>query len=224
MNRREPTWLPEIRDLCRQGGIKIAGWGADTVSVYAESPDRVAQINAQFRPLGFEPIDDADDAAAGLLLLSRTPAETRAKQHRIATGADISQRPLADRAAVAIVAALSVWLWWFGFRQPPPKIWIFTTLAALLALVTVREGRRLLGWRLDMSDAALRVRLDFQWHTIPWTDIKGVAMTGASVRQQEGVTLTLASGEAFALGWFSRHFARALCDQLGREITARHRT
>jgi len=224
MSRREPTWLPDVREVCRRAGITIAGWGDDTLSVYAESPERVAQITGQFRPLGFEPVEDADDATAGLLLLSRNPAGTRAKQHSGSKDVDISQRPLVDRASPALVAVLCLWCFWYGLRQPAPKLWIFAALATMLLLITLREGRRLLGWRLEMSSAALRVRLNFRWHIIPWTEITRVETTAVPARSQEGVTLMLASSRTFPLGSFNYRFARALRDQLRRELTLQRGT
>jgi hypothetical protein len=43
------------------------GWGADTLVVKAESPERAGEVAAQLRSFGFEAIEDQADAEAGML-------------------------------------------------------------------------------------------------------------------------------------------------------------
>src|ERR1700722_14016867 len=76
-----PDWLPEAREFCQRAGIEVYGWGPDTLTVKADSPEPAVQVASGLRPLGFEPVKDEDDAHASTLLLSRNPAATRAKQN-----------------------------------------------------------------------------------------------------------------------------------------------
>ena len=74
----EPNWLAEARAVCRTAGIKIAAWGEDALTVYAESPERAREVVARLAPLGLRPVEDEDDAAAGLLTVSHDPVALRA--------------------------------------------------------------------------------------------------------------------------------------------------
>ena len=220
MNRSEPEWLSAAREACRRAGIEISGWGDDTLLVNARTSERAKEIAALLRPTGLEPVED--DAASGLLLLSRNPPATRAKERGGGRDTDISRRPLIDRVTPAIEGALFIWLIWYGLQQPAPKSWLFVALGAVLLMIAISEGRRILGWRLEVTSDALRVRLDFRWRDLPWKDITGVELTEYPTRRsQEGVTLTLTSNGALRLGAFNYRFARALRDGLRREIASR---
>ena len=77
VRKEQQDWLREARRFCRCVGIGVSGWGADTLIVEAKSPDHTKQISSQLRRFGWSPIENEDDAGAGLLLLSRNSAATR---------------------------------------------------------------------------------------------------------------------------------------------------
>lgn len=79
MNRIDPGWLPETRDLCRLLGITIMAWGPDLLTVEAKSATRAKEIAAQLGHLGFKAIENDDEAYAGMLSLSRNPDAVRAQ-------------------------------------------------------------------------------------------------------------------------------------------------
>ncbi len=70
----KPSWLPEVREFCRQQRIEIVGWGDNAVVVIAKSEDATTRIAEQFISLGFTAVKDESDAEAGLLTLTRNPA------------------------------------------------------------------------------------------------------------------------------------------------------
>ena len=74
MSKEKPSWLPATSEFCRSAGIKIMAWGPDTLVVEAKSPDRTKEIASQLTQLGFTVIEDEGDADAGMLSLSRNPA------------------------------------------------------------------------------------------------------------------------------------------------------
>jgi hypothetical protein len=119
MSKETPAWLPEAHEFCRSAGIEVSGWGSDTLLVKVESPDRANRVASQLRPLGFEPIEDEDEA--GLLLLSRNPAATRAKQTESWTHVDVSRRPTIERAAPVLEGSLSIWCFWYSIAKAEPK-------------------------------------------------------------------------------------------------------
>ena len=70
---KDPDWLPQVREFCRDAGIKIMAWGPETLVVEARSPEARVQIALQFRQIGFKAIEDEADDQAGILSLSRKP-------------------------------------------------------------------------------------------------------------------------------------------------------
>ena len=66
----QPAWLAGAREFCRSAGITLAAWGPHALVVEAKSPERAAEITAQLASLGFQPVEDPDDAYAGLLTLT----------------------------------------------------------------------------------------------------------------------------------------------------------
>ena len=74
MGRKEPDWLQQVREYCRNSGIKIMAWGPDTVVVEAKSEDRAQAIASQLAQFGFKAIKDEGDAYAGMLSLSKNLA------------------------------------------------------------------------------------------------------------------------------------------------------
>jgi len=46
-------------------------WGPDALVVEAKSPEHREEVARQLQPLGFELVEDEDDAYAGMLTLKR---------------------------------------------------------------------------------------------------------------------------------------------------------
>jgi hypothetical protein len=122
LGKSDPTWLARARELCGSSGIKIAGWGEDTLVVHAESPERARKIATDLASLGFQSVEDDDDVQAGLLTLSRNPAATAARQRtdRLAAS-DFSRRPVTDRLTPVVEASLSIVCFRFGATQSATK-------------------------------------------------------------------------------------------------------
>jgi hypothetical protein len=70
---KNPDWLPQVREFCREHGIKIMAWGPDTLVVEAKSPEIVSQVSIHLRHLGFKAVEDEADNYAGVLTLSLKP-------------------------------------------------------------------------------------------------------------------------------------------------------
>ena len=70
---KNPDWLPQIREFCRNAGIKIMAWGPETLVVEAKSPEARLHIADQLRQMGFKAIEDQADDEAGMLSLSLQP-------------------------------------------------------------------------------------------------------------------------------------------------------
>jgi len=216
MSTEKPAWLQSTREFCRDAGIDVAGWGSDTLIVNAESPDRAKHVASQLRPLGFEPIENEDDAEAGLLLLSRDPAATRAKQKASGASADVSKRPTVERVGALFEAVLFIWFIWYGANTP--KFWLYLGGGSLFLL----DACRVVGWRLQFTREAIRVRRYFLWVTIPWAHVQEVNTRPTWGRgHQEAVWLKLASKPPLSLGAFNYRFARIIRDRLRNEITQR---
>ena len=171
MAKVDPPWLRQARELCRDRSIKIAGWGPQTLVVYAESPERAKQIVSALAPLGLQPVQDEDDANAGLLTLSKSPADARhvAQQHRFS---ELSVRPLYDRLTPVLELGLLLVCFAYAIRHPAVKSWTFLTL--VLLLLFLRDAARIWGWDLKILPEALQVRRSFRWSTIPWAEIRSV--------------------------------------------------
>jgi membrane protein YdbS with pleckstrin-like domain len=215
MSKEKPDWLQPTREFCEGAGIDICGWGSDTLLVKAESRDRATQVASQLRPLGFEPIEDEDDAQAGMLLLSRDRVSTRSKQMESLASADVSRRPRVQRVGSLFEVAFSVWCIWQSTLNP--KYWVFVALGSML----LWDAVRILGWKLEMSPQELRIRRYFLWNTIPWRQIRSVEVGPTWGRGQEAVKLTLESRTPLNLGAFGYAFACLLRDRLRNEVTQR---
>ena len=70
---KDPDWLPQAREFCRDAGIKIMAWGPETLVVETKSPEARVQIAHQLRQMGFKAIEDEADDEAGILSLSLKP-------------------------------------------------------------------------------------------------------------------------------------------------------
>ncbi len=220
MGKEKPDWLQEAREFCRSAGIEVYGWGPDTLTVKAESPERTNQAISQLRPLGFEPIEDEDDTQAGMLLLSRNPVATRANQSESRASFDLSKQPLVRRVVPAFEAALSIACFWFSTTQAAPKSWFDAAIGAIFLIIFLWDGGRVWGWGLQMSPGELRVRRYFRWRAIPWAQIRDVETRTKYARGTAFVTLTvaLASKSRLHVGTFGGPFASALRDRLREEI------
>ncbi len=104
MGKRDPTWLPEARQFCRDSGIKIMAWGPDLLTVEAKSTERAKEIVSKLGQLGFKVVEDEDDSYAGMLSLSLNPAAVKEK----IVSFDVSRRPWID-----LIEPL-IWVFWFA--------------------------------------------------------------------------------------------------------------
>jgi hypothetical protein len=219
MSKEKPLWLEQARGFCRDAGIKVYRWDSDTVTVEAESPDRAKQVASRLQSLGFQPIEDEDYASEAMLLLSRNPAATRAKQRERWASVDISRPPVEERASPLFLGALTIWLFWYAITEPGPEVWLASGVAFLIFL---SQASRIWGWRLEMSAGELRVRRYFRWKAIPWAQIRAVEIGPTRRAVREPVILMLASSAKFRLGTFGNPFACALRNRLRFEIAQRH--
>jgi len=218
VRKEQQDWLREARRFCRCVGIGVSEWGADSLIVEAKSPDRVKQISSQLRQFGLSPIENEDDAGAGLLLLSRNPAATRPNKSSVGT----SRRPWDAQIVPLLWGAGSIVSFRTGINSPTPSSWLFAAFGAVLLLVFVWDGSRIWGWRLEILSEGIRLRRRFRWNVIPWEDIRAVDAVPIWVRDQESVVLKLVTHTSESLGTFNFIFARILRDRLKVEITRRH--
>jgi hypothetical protein len=218
MNKNDPGWLPETRDLCCQLGITIMAWGPDMLTVAAKSPTRAKEIAAQLAHLGFKAIEDEDDAYAGMLSLSKNPD---AVQAQVAVF-NISRRRWDEQMEPLIWAACAIGFLISGLnhsgRYPS---WFTLPAGAALTVLFFWDAARIWGWRLEILPEALRVRRRFRWTMIRWDQIRKVESVPRG-RNQERVVLHLVSHSAEPLGTFGGGFARNLRDRLRQELARRH--
>jgi hypothetical protein len=218
MNKNDPGWLPETRDLCCQLGITIMAWGPDMLTVAAKSPTRAKEIAAQLAHLGFKAIEDEDDAYAGMLSLSKNPD---AVQAQVAVF-NISRRRWDEQMEPLIWAACAIGFLISGLnhsgRYPS---WFTLPAAAALTVLFFWDAARIWGWRLEILPDALRMRRRFRWTMIPWDQIRKVESVPRG-RNQERVVLHLVSHSLEPLGTFGGGFARNLRDRLKQELARRH--
>lgn len=217
MRNRKPAWLPEAQGLCRSAGIKIVGWGPDSIVVEAESPDRAGLVVSQLRPLGFQLMESEDDASAGLLTLSRNPTAAHARE----ASADVSRRGWAELLVPLIWAASSILCFYASATRHAPASWLNAVLGAGLLILFFWDGSRIWGWKLEILPEGLRIQRQFRWSMIPWHQIGSVELVRGWGRNQEAVILKLTSRDSERLGSFDSVFARVLRDRLHSEITRR---
>jgi hypothetical protein len=217
MSPEKPSWLQPTREFCREAGIEIAGWGSDTLIVNAKSSDQARQFATQLRSLGFEPIENEVDTESGLLLLSRDPAATRAKQKAAWASVDITKRPIVERVGALLEVALFLWIIWYG--RTTAKFWLYLAGGAIF----LWDACRVAGWKLEITRDALRIRRYFVWTGVPWAQVQAVKTQSGGGRggYQEVVWLKLASKPPLRLGAFNFRFARAMRDRLRNEIAQR---
>lgn len=221
MAKVDPPWLRQARELCRDRSIEIAGWGPQSLIVQAKSPDRAQHIARELAALGLQPVQDEDDASAGLLTLSRNPAAIH-KPQRSRRSVDLSMRPLTERLKPIVELGLSLTCFVLATRQSTSRSWSLPALAIVFFVLFLLDFARIWGWRLQISPEDLRVRRSFRWSTIPWAEIRSVESSYAGRPQQEAVRLVLSSNVSLGLGTFGHRFACALRDRLRQEITNRH--
>ena len=222
MKTTKPEWLAEIRDFCGQNGIKIAGWGAESLVVLSESPTLAKQLAAQLEHLGFQTTEDADDVHAGLLTLSRNrealhsgTLEPRHPQR------DFSRLPRLASVGPLFFACMSVLGFWPRVRQPSKGFHGDFVFGSIFFLVFVWQGLSVWGWKLQLSQEELRVRRCFVWSAITWSEIRAVVVKKGWGRGNEVVTLTLKPRGSLRLGTFGFPFAHALRDHLKKEFARR---
>jgi hypothetical protein len=189
------------------------------LTVYAKSPERAREIASLLANLGLRPVEDEDDANAGLLTLSRNPSGVRAQEASF----NVSRRPWPELMAPLIAAVLSVACFYYSVSGPPRNSLLMAALGVVLAIEFAWDGSRTWGWRLAILPEGLRVRRHFRWTTIPWEEIRTVESDAAWGRGQESVDLKLASHHSERLGRFSFLFARRLRERLRRELAARQK-
>jgi len=217
MNRKDPPWLQQTREFCRNSGIEIVGWGPDMLTVEAKSEERAKQIASQLGQLGFRTVKNDDDAYAGLLNLSRNPGAVEAKIE----SCDISRRPWDEQIEPLIwVLGALLLLPSLATNSARYPYWVTFPLGALSLVLFFWDGRRIWGWRLEVLAAALRVRRGFRWTTIPWDQIRNVKSMQKG--RQGSVVIELASHHSEQLGTFKDSFARNLRDRLCVEIAQRN--
>lgn len=216
MNRQNPSWLQQTQEFCSNSGITIVAWGPDLLTVEAKSEERAEEIATLLGQIGFRVVKDDDDAAAGLLSLSKNPVAIEAK----IASFDISRRPW-DEQIVPLIWALVASLLLRSFAVNSGRYhWLIFLLGALFLVLFLWDGRRIWGWRLETPPRALRVRREFRWITISWDQIRSVKSVEKS-RNQESVVVELASSNYEQLGTFKPSFARNLRDRLRIEIANR---
>lgn len=218
-SKGKPDWLDEARAFCRDNGIKIAAWGPDLLTVESGSPQRAREIASQFAQLGFHVVENADDAEAGLLDLSRNP---QAVQAQIASF-DISHRRWGERIEPLIWAACSALFFASTFnhslRYPPSLILMFSFVFALLFLW---DALRLWTWRLELLSEGIHIRRYNRWAIIPWSRIHAIDSRPAKFgRGQVSVVVTLESHSFQKLGTFVNAFGINLRDRLRYELAQR---
>jgi hypothetical protein len=223
MSKEKPPWLQATREFCGSVGIEICGWGTDTLVVKTVSRDDAAQVASQFRSLGFEPIEDEDDASAGLLTLSRVPAATLAKQQcGQSSSTDISRPPSTERITAAVLASLGICVILFAagsalisFSSRSGSWFSLFGLGAMMILLATGSG---LTWKLQITPTKLLIRRWLPWSAIPWSQIRSVQMGEAS-RGRRRVMLVLMSDSTLNLGTFPGSFACVLRDRLREEVS-----
>jgi hypothetical protein len=222
MSTQKPDWLPGVRKFCRDAGIAISGWGPDTLVVEAKSPELARVISNRLRPLGLAPVASEDDAAAGLLLLSRT-ATTRLNAAAAPSLADLARRPTVERLGPLLEAVFATWLFWYGARQPLRVSWYYSAGATIALIVFLWDFSRTWGWRVQFGGEDLRIRRYFLWRAIPWGQVRAVEFGTVRSRGavRSSVVLKLAANRTFRLGVFAVPYAHALRDGLRRELASR---
>jgi hypothetical protein len=158
MDRKDPPWLEQTREFCRNSGIKIVGWGPDMLIVEAKSEECIQEIASQIGQLGFRIVKNDDDAYAGLLNLSRNPAAVEAK----IASFDIWRRPWDDQIEPLIWALgallLLPGLAMNGGRYPD---WVTLPLGALSSVLFFWDGGRIWGWRVETLPGGFEYGVDF---------------------------------------------------------------
>jgi hypothetical protein len=226
MNKSAPPWLAETQLYCKSAGIPIVGWGPNLLTVEASGYARAKEVATQMSALGFQEIPCAGNIRAGLLDLSKDPAalraEAEARLHR-ARPFDLTHPCWQDTIQPAAWLLLSLLLipgmiWGDDPREP---YWLIAPLGIATLAMFLREAARIWGWRLEFTDAGVRVRRNFFWKEIPWSAIERVspcAMRG----HERSVTLTLADAHRESLGTFFSPFAQQLRTKLESELAVHH--
>ena len=200
-------------------------WGPDLLVVQAKSLHRTKEVASQLEQLGFKPIEDEDDAYAGMLSLSRNPDAVREK----ITLLDISRRRWDEQFEPLMWAGCATGFLTSGLtasgRSPS---WFTLLLGAGFSLLFVWDAMRIWGWRLEILPQGLRIRRYFRWSMIPWEKFlsvdsvpAGMKILPAHLRAKEMIVVSLRPGSSERLGTFGFAFARNLRNRLREEIKNR---
>lgn len=78
--KRNPDWLSQTREFCKQAGIKIMAWGPNLLTVEAKTPEDASRIAAQLAQIGFKVVESEGNADADMLDLSLDPKALQFKE------------------------------------------------------------------------------------------------------------------------------------------------
>lgn len=131
---------------------------------------------------------------------------------------DLSKRPRLERVGSVIELAFLILL--AAYSCVSTKPWLSVALAVLF----LWDAVRVISWKLEITPQELRVRRYFVWSTIPWKQIRTVALGDTWGRGQKAARLGLTSRQTLSLGAFGSSFASVLCDGLRAEISQRDST
>ena len=226
MSKSTPAWLAETKQYCESAGIPIVAWGPNLLTVEARGLARAKEVAAQMGALGFQEIPCAGNSRAGLLDLSKDPAALRAEAHARTYGRgsfDLTRPCWQDTIQPAVWLLFSMLLipGLVAGDDPREPYWLIAPLGLATLVMFVHEGTRIWGWRMEMSDAGVRVRRNFMWKEIPWSAIERVSPC-ASRGRERSVTLTLADAHRESLGTFFSPFAQQLRAKIEAELALHH--
>jgi hypothetical protein len=214
MSKPDPVWLAETRNFCQGAGIPIVGYGPNVLTVEARGKVRSQEIATQLGTLGFQAIENRGNTYAGLLDLSKDPAAL----HAFTWTFDVTHPCWQDAARPLLWALGSLLLIpVFLTNDPREPYWLIAPLGLGALAMFVHEAFRIWGWRAEFDTDVLRLRRNFRWKEIPWTQIASVHTKHSSARES-GVILLLSDHERECAGTFFGPFARALRDSIATEI------
>jgi hypothetical protein len=226
MSKATPAWLAETQEYCKSAGIPIVAWGPNLLTVEAHGYARAREVVAQMGALGFQEIPCAGNIRAGLLDLSKDPAALRAE-----AAARLHRSPSFDLTHPCWQDTIQPTVWLFfslllipgllTSNDPREPYWLIAPLGIATLAMFLHEAARIWGWRMEMTDAGIRVRRNFMWKEIPWSAIERVSPC-ATRGHERSVTLTLADAHRESLGTFFSPFARQLRAKLESELALHH--
>jgi hypothetical protein len=226
MSKSTPAWLAETKQYCESAGIPIVAWGPNLITVEARGSVRAKEVATQMGALGFQEIPCAGNVRAGLLDLSKDPIALREEAHARIHGRnafDLTHPCWQDTIQPAVWLLLSMLLipGLMTGDDPREPYWLIAPLGFATLAMFLHEGARIWGWRMEITDAGVRVRRNFFWKEIPWEAIERVSPC-VSRGHERSVTLTLADTHRESLGTFFSPFAQQLRTKLESELAVHH--